>query len=148
MLQNIKNIYNFVFFSSTTTSVQKVITTSKNLSCGWHASWLGIQIWNLLLCLRYCRQKLLWIHSGSNRSRKISRKLKKRHYQKTTKTFSLFNTVDVAFTESKAYYTSVPWMYRALVFLHIKIEDSFFEESNKYIFTKAIFSSINIILDL
>lgn len=39
-------------------------------------------------------------------------------------------------------------MYRALVFLHIEIEDSFFEESNNYIFTKAIFSSINFILDI
>jgi len=44
----------------------------------------------------------------------------------------------VAFTESKAYYTSVPWMYRALVFLYIEIEDSFFEENNNYIFKKAI----------
>lgn len=38
----------------------------------------------------------------------------------------------MAFTESKAYCTSAPWMYRALVFLHIEIEDSFFQESNTY----------------
>lgn len=54
----------------------------------------------------------------------------------------------MAFTESKAYCTSAPWMYCALVFLHIEIEDSFFQESNNNIFPETRFSSINIILDM
>lgn len=108
----------FLYYS-TTILVQRVITTSKNLSCGWHASWLEIQTWSLLLCLLCCHPRLPWTHNGSSRSRKISKRLRRQHYLKTMKIFSLFNVylTRVAFTEVRP--TRVPMVIsRALVHLH------------------------------
>lgn len=108
----------FLYYS-TMISVQRVITTSKNLSCGWRANWLEIQTWSSSLCQLCCHRRSPWTHNGSSRSRKISRRLRRQHYLKTTKIFSLFNVylTRVAFTEVRP--TRVPMVIsRALVHLH------------------------------
>lgn len=116
---------------STTILVQRVITTLRNPSCGWRASWLETQTWSSSPCLLCCRPRSPWIHSGNNRSRKISKRLKRRRYQKTTKIFSLFNAENVVFTESKAYYARVLLDYIAHSSTFIEVEDSFFETKRK-----------------
>lgn len=119
----------FFYVFSTTTLVQRAITISRNLSYGWRVNWSEIQIWNSSLCPRCCHRRSLWIHNGSNKSKRISRKLKRQHYRKTTKTFSLFNVAGVAFTVRPTRVSMVVSRTR------IGVEDSFYYYIKYYIYS-------------
>lgn len=108
------------------TLAPRAITILRNLSYGWHVSWSAIQIWSSSLCPRYCHRKSLWIRNGNSRSRRISRKLRRRHYRRTMKIFSLFNIAGGHY-ERKAYNECSMIVSRTRK-SSIKIEDSFFKD--------------------
>jgi len=68
--------YNTIQFYSTTTSVPRVTTTSKNLSYGWHENYAVKLNWNLLRCPHFNHQKFKSILLYKNNLKRIYRKHK------------------------------------------------------------------------